>query len=197
MATTNLSNMGGAGESDPLTGDPQPHKPAEDTEQIYFEGSPMLRAEMAKGWYWVLIGLAVISIPIVWRVLHNPGAGDPFAWWWFLVAAVVGLILIFVPWLLTKTVKYKITNYRIDYERGLIGRKIDTLELWHVDDIALQQGVLERIIGVGTMTVMSGDRTTPRLAMRGLPNPKPLFESLKQRVIAVKRQRGVVKMDIS
>ena len=29
-----------------------------------------------------------------------------------------------------------------------------------------------------------------------LPNPRPLFETLKQRIIAVKRQRGVVKMDI-
>jgi len=28
-----------------------------------------------------------------------------------------------------------------------------------------------------------------------VPNPRPLFENLKQRVIAVKRQRGVIKMD--
>jgi hypothetical protein len=32
--------------------------------------------------------------------------------------------------------------------------------------------------------------------LKGLPNPRSLFESLKQRVIAVKRQRGVIKMDV-
>ena len=29
--------------------------------------------------------------------------------------------------------------------------------------------------------------------MKGLPQPRPLFDSLKQRIIAVKRQRGVMK----
>jgi hypothetical protein len=37
--------------------------------------------------------------------------------------------------------------------------------------------------------------TTPRLDLVGLPNARPLFEALKTRIIAVKRQRGVVKMD--
>jgi hypothetical protein len=31
--------------------------------------------------------------------------------------------------------------------------------------------------------------------MHGLPNPRPLFETLKQRVISVKRSRGVLKVD--
>lgn len=43
--------------------------------------------------------------------------------------------------------------------------------------------------------MISHDETMPRLVMHGLPNAKPLFESLKQRVISVKRQRGVIKMD--
>jgi membrane protein YdbS with pleckstrin-like domain len=180
-------------DNDDMTGDPTPHKPADDREQIYYAGSPLLRGEMAKGWIWVLLGLVVISIPIVLRIMEKQG--QTFAWWWFLVAIVVGLILIFVPWLKTKSIAYKITNYRIDIEKGLIGRHIDTMELWHVEDLSLNQSVLERILGVGTVVVMSHDDTTPRLAMRGLPNPKPLFETLKQRVIAVKRQRGVLKMD--
>lgn len=196
MATTTNMTSGADREEDPLTGDTRPHKPAEDTEQVYYEGSPMLRAELAKGWIWVLLGLAVIAVPIVWRILAKEGT-EPFAWWVFLVAVVLGLVLILIPWIKAKTVRYKITNYRIDYERGLIARKIDTLELWHVDDISLAQGFLERIIGVGSVLVTSGDKSTPRLLMHGLPNPRPLFESLKQRVIAVKRQRGVVKMDVS
>jgi hypothetical protein len=35
----------------------------------------------------------------------------------------------------------------------------------------------------------------PHLELHGIPNPRPLYEMLKQRVIAVKRQRGVIKMD--
>jgi hypothetical protein len=65
-----------------------------------------------------------------------------------------------------------------------------------VDDIEFQQSFFDRLMGVGNITVFSNDKTTPQLHLRGLPNPRPLFESLKQRVIAVKRQRGVIKMDI-
>lgn len=181
--------------NDELTGDPTPHKPADDREQIYYQGSPLVRAEMAKGWIWVLLGLVVFAGPIVFRVLSKQGENQ-FAWWWFLVFAGIGVILILIPWIKTKTVSYKITNYRIDVERGIIGRRIDTMELWHVEDISLTQTVLERILGVGSVIVISHDETMPRLAMRGLPNPRPLFDTLKQRVISVKRQRGVVKMDI-
>jgi hypothetical protein len=43
--------------------------------------------------------------------------------------------------------------------------------------------------------VISHDKTMPRLVLASLPNPRHLYEQLKQRVIAVKRQRGVIKMD--
>lgn len=181
---------------DPLTGDPAPHKEADDAERIYYEGSPMLRFEIAHNWLWVLLGLAVIAIPIVWRFVLAKPDSQPFAWWWFLVAIVLGVILILVPWIRTKMICYKISNYRIDVERGIIARNIDTMELWHVDDVKLSQGVLDRLLGVGTISIFSSDDTNPELKMEGLPSPRPLFDALKQRIIAVKRQRGVVKMDM-
>jgi hypothetical protein len=51
-------------------------------------------------------------------------------------------------------------------------------------------------MGVGTIVVFSDDQSTPNLELRGLPNPRDIFEKLKQRVISVKRQRGVIKMDV-
>ena len=171
------------------------HRVADDQEQIFYEGSPVLRSELARGFIWIAIGLVIIAAPIVIWIMAKEGT-HPFAWWWFLVALVIGLGFILVPWIRTKSICYKITNYRIDIERGLLSKRIDTLELWHVDDIKLQQSFLDRMLGVGTMTVYSGDDTTPELPIRGLPGARPLFESVKQRVIAVKRQRGVVKMDL-
>ena len=93
------------------------------------------------------------------------------------------------------TIRYRITNYRIDYERGLIGKDIDTLELWHVEDIHFHQTIFDRLLGIGSINVISHDQTTPKLTMHSLPHCRTLFEQLKQRIIAVKRQRGVVKMD--
>ena len=182
----------------PLLGDEEgaPHKAADDTEQIYFEGSPMLRGEIGRGILLILGGILLIALPFVWALWY--AADDPSPWWpWWVVLAcvVIGLILISVPFLWAKTVRYRIGNYRIDFERGIFSKTIDTLELWHIDDIKFHQSFIARLFGVGTIFVMSDDQSTPELPLRGLPNPRSLFETLRQRVIAVKRQRGVIKMD--
>ena len=172
--------------------DPTPHRAADDTEQVYYEGSPMVRAQLGSLFFWTLLAAVLIAAPFVYRMLRG--------WWWpwYVTTGfiVVGLLLLVIPVLIVKQFRYRISNYRIDFERGLLGKKIETMELWHVDDIKFQQSFLDRIMGVGQITVYSDDQTTPNLELKGLPNPRPLFESLKQRVIAVKRQRGVIKMDV-
>jgi hypothetical protein len=100
-----------------------------------------------------------------------------------------------VPVLMAKSIRYRVSNYRIDYERGFFSRDIDTLELWHVEDLHFHQSLLDRLLGVGLIRVVSRDDTLPELTLRGIPNPRPLYETLKQRVIAVKRSRGVIKVD--
>ncbi len=179
----------------PIQNDPEnqrPHKPADDREEVYYQGSPLLRGEVGRLMLFWIIGLIILAIPIVLRVFQNEW---PF-WAITLACVIVGIILLLVPVVIVKTVRYRISNYRIDYERGLLSRNIDTLELWHVEDISFHQSLLDRILNVGSIQVMSHDETTPQLRLHGLPNPRPLFDSLKQRIIAVKRQRGVIKMDI-
>lgn len=170
-----------------------PHREADDREEIYYQGSPMVRGNLGKIMLWAIVGLLLIAAPIVYYFVSNP---RHFPIWWVSLALVVaGLVMLFIPYLIVKSVRYRITNYRIDFERGIFGKKIDTLELWHVEDIRFDQSFLDRIFGVGNLMVVSADETTPQLWMHGLPNPRPLFETLKQRVIAVKRSRGVLKMD--
>jgi len=164
-----------------------PHKPADDTEELYFQGSPVLRAELGRVLVFFLISAAVlVGVYFTW---------ERVGWWLWLVGAVIVIALMSIPFIWTKMVRYRISNYRIDYERGLLSRRIDTLELWHVEDIDFYQSFFNRIVGTGTITVFSHDDTTPKLEMYGLPNPRPIFDALKQRVIAVKRQRGVIKVD--
>ena len=181
-----------AAAAQPAVVDDRPHRPADDREEVYYEGSPMVRGEIGTFILWTVIGAVFIAAPIVYRMLKG--------WWWpwYVVAGliIVGLLLLVIPVLIVKQFRYRISNYRIDYERGLLGKRIETMELWHVDDIEFQQSFFDRLMGVGNITVFSNDKTTPKLELRGLPNPRPLFESLKQRVIAVKRQRGVIKMDV-
>ena len=63
----------------------------------------------------------------------------------------------------------RVTNYRIDYERGLLSKNIDTLELWHVEDLRFHQSLVDRLLGVGNVTVISHDETMPHLVLRVCP----------------------------
>lgn len=167
------------------------HSPVEEEEVTYYEGSPLLRGELGLVLIWFAIGLIIAAVPVIWYFVQ--GAYPP-VWLWVLVP--IGLAMVFFPSLWVKRHRYKITNYRIDYEFGLISTNIDTLELWHVNDIRMRQGPLDKLFGVGTIQIDSDDRSTPQLLLRSLAQPRQLYENLKQRVITVKRQRGVIKMDM-
>jgi membrane protein YdbS with pleckstrin-like domain len=165
------------------------HAVPDDKEEIYFEGSPPMRAFSGKVFLSVLIGLVLVAIGIL--LIHKQIG----PWWAWAVLFLLAFAIQFIPLADSKRVSYRITNYRIDFERGLLTKTIDTMELWHVEDLHFHQSLMNRIFNVGNITVLSKDETMPQLELRGIPNPRPIYEMMKQRVIAVKRQRGVIKMD--
>jgi hypothetical protein len=166
--------------------DPAPHKPADDKEELYFEGSPQLRSLVGPMFLCIVLTIVILAGAIIPAIYGR---------YWPLLLTPLALLPLLIPRYIARSTRYRITNYRIDYERGLLSKNIDTLELWHVEDISFHQSLLDRIFKVGNLTVLSHDDTNPTLVLRGLPNPRPLFDQLKQRIIAVKRQRGVIKMD--
>ena len=175
------------------TPDDRPYKadkPTDDREEVYFEGSPSPLA--ASGQF---VGLGLVAIGIIAAPFVIAHFGQHVPGWAYAVAIVIALFLLVIPWFRVHSISYRISNYRINFERGLLGKHIDTLELWHVEDLSFNQSLIERMCGLGTITVVSHDPTTPRLVLLGLPGARQIFDTLKQRVIAVKRQRGVIKMD--
>jgi hypothetical protein len=165
---------------------------AGDEEKVYYEGTPMLRGELMFTTFWTVVGIVVALGPIAYAYFYG---SEDVPRWMYPAAIIVGVMIVLIPILVIKRTKYRISNYRIDREIGLVSKEIETLELWHVEDIKFRQSLGDRILRVGTITVISHDDTTPKLELKSLPNPRPLFEQLKNRVIAVKRQRGVIKLD--
>jgi hypothetical protein len=161
--------------------------PPDDKEEIYYEGSPSVYSSASHLFLYALLALILIAAAVTVSVKYS--------FHWALLAVPVGIVLLLIPSWLAHSIRYRISNYRIDYERGLLSKDIDSLELWHIEDVSFHQSLFDRLANIGDITVLSHDDTTPQLVLRGLPNPRPLFESLKQRVITVKRQRGVIKMD--
>ncbi len=160
--------------------------PATDDEVIFFEGSPAVRGFLGRIFLLGLLGLAVLAGSL-WLRGHG--------WWVPVAGLLLAAALAVLPAWMVRCTRFRITNYRIDVEQGVLSKRIDTLELWHIDDLKFRQSLTDRILGVGDITVISDDDTTPELVLAALPHPRSLFEQLKQHVIRIKRQRGVIKLD--
>ena len=65
---------------------------------------------------------------------------------------------------------YELTNQRFIHQAGLLHRQTDRIEVIDIDDVSFTQGPIQRIFGVGTITLTGSDRTHPNLSMLGISN---------------------------
>lgn len=119
------------------------------------------------------------------------------AWFWSYVAAgVLSVVIVGLFWMLILNLKrsgrrFKITQRAIDYEDGLLTRRLETLQLWRVRDIEFRQSLLDRMLGIATIHVFTTDVTDPVLVLRGLPASREIFERLKDAAEGARQQRVV------
>lgn len=112
----------------------------------------------------VSAGLLIFGI---WRVGTWTGWGYLFLM--LLVVWVVPLLLLAYRKL---NVGYRLTTQRLFHERGILRRVTDRIEVIDMDDITYSQGMLERMLGVGSIQVVSSDKTHPEFWIRGIDDVK-------------------------
>ncbi len=103
-------------------------------------------------------GLAFASIAAGYRHLLVPVIAGPLSaslllWSGYLAmtfAARAGL-------------RYTLTAERLEIEKGLFARRHQSIELWRVRELVLEETLLERLRGMGRITVLCSDPRAPRL----------------------------------
>ncbi len=113
---------------------------------------------------------------------------------WLGVAIVVPLLWIAQGLLLMYrrlSVRYRLTTFRFFHERGFLYRLIDRVEVIDMDDIAVAQGPIERIMGVGTLKITSSDRTSPELTVPGIADVRDVAAQIDQLRRAERLRRGL------
>jgi membrane protein YdbS with pleckstrin-like domain len=76
----------------------------------------------------------------------------------------LGLQLLYRKW----SVRYQLTNQRFIHRRGILKQVTDRIETIDMDDITFEQGIVQRMMGVGTIRITSSDRTHPELRLIGI-----------------------------
>ena len=163
-------------------------------EEVYFDGPISLWGRLSAFLWAGFVVALVVAVPIVIAITSKDSkSGLP--WYVDLILILLALAAPTWVWVRHKTTRYKVTNYRVDFERGILSTRIDSVELWHIDDIVFRQGLIQRLVGVGTIELVSDDKSNPRLFLSSLPGARQLFETLKSRIIAAKRERGLLELD--
>ena len=112
--------------------------------------------------------------------------------WGVLLAPVgIGLILLARAWYLVASTRYRLTSQRLFAQTGLIAKNLEEVELFRVKDVTLRQGVLDRLLGVGTVTVLSTDDTAPELDLAGIRDPLAAKEALRTAFRAARQREGL------
>ncbi len=87
--------------------------------------------------------------------------------------------------------RYMLSEDRLFLSKGFLNVKDDEILLYRVRDIATSRSLLQRIFGVGTVTVLSSDKTCPTLVMKNIRNSIAVKETLHKRVEEMKLRRQV------
>jgi membrane protein YdbS with pleckstrin-like domain len=64
--------------------------------------------------------------------------------------------------------EYIVTNQRLLHHSGLLTRRSNRIEIIDVDDVSYEQGLMERMFNVGTITIVSSDKSDPNFIMPGI-----------------------------
>jgi hypothetical protein len=111
---------------------------------------------------WVLLG----TIPVVWLI-----QGLRLLW------SRLGI-------------SYKLTNQMFYHRRGILTRTTDRIELIEVHDVTWQQGLVQRMVNVGSIKIASSDRTDPIFHVTGVEDAEGVSALIDKARRAEQVRRG-------
>jgi uncharacterized membrane protein YdbT with pleckstrin-like domain len=112
------------------------------------------------------------------------------------LALVIPFFMWLIRWWLTKSTTYELTTQRLRIRAGILNKKVDELELFRVRDYTMEQPLLLRMVGLGNLTMITTDATTPTVAMRAIPGVEAVREKLRNAVQNERDRKRVRQMDV-
>lgn len=87
--------------------------------------------------------------------------------------------------------RYRLSEDRLFISEGFLNIKDDEILLYRVRDIDTRRSLWQRLFGVGTVTVLSSDKTMPALELKNIKDPVMVKELIHKQVEEMKIQRRV------
>ena len=92
--------------------------------------------------------------------------------------------------------RYRLSDDRLFCEKGFLNIQQDEVLLYRVRDLQLNLSLGQRIFGVGTICVVSSDKSVPHLDLVNVKNPRQVKELIHRSVEEAKDARRMRTMEI-
>ena len=113
---------------------------------------------------------------------------EPIVYTWKDRKRILGMPITFI--------RYRLSEDRLFCEKGFLNIKQDEVLLYRVRDLQLNMSLGQRIFGVGSICVVSSDKSVPHLDLVSVKNPREVKERIHQSVEAAKDKRRMRTMEI-
>ena len=96
---------------------------------------------------------------------------------------------------LLKSTSYEVSPDRIEWTRGIFSRKIDNLDMFRIIDLKLHRSLVDCILGIGTVTLVTKDKSDPTFDFVKVRGPRQLYDAVKKASLDADKKQGVIHIE--
>ena len=112
-----------------------------------------------------------------------------------LVICALVVLRLLIGILKLKMVYYEVSNDRIEWSRGILDRRVDNIDMFRVVDLKMRRSLLDCIFGVGTVALITTDKTDPEFVFEKVRDCRDLYDIIKKASLEADRKTGVVHLE--
>lgn len=98
-----------------------------------------------------------------------------------------------LPWTFTK---YTCTPEKFVVESGIFSTKEEEIRLYRILDLTLERSFWQRIFGLGTICCDTVDKSSPRLVIKNIKNPRNVKELISEAVEEERMKKRVSSREL-
>lgn len=98
-----------------------------------------------------------------------------------------------LPWTFTK---YTCTAEKFIVESGIFSTKEEEIRLYRILDLTLERSFWQRIFGLGTICCDTVDKSSPRLVIKNIKNPRNVKELVSEAVEEERMKKRVSSREL-
>jgi len=174
---------------------------------VLFAARPSLwgiTSTIVKGMFFLVLAVLLIKFPLerlandLLNLKLTENQISAAAMYRVITGVGLGLVVVFI--LVLKMVKLKMTYYevspdRIEWGRGILDRQVDNIDMFRVIDLKMRRNLLDCIVGIGSVGLITTDKSDPEFEFEKVRRPRELYDIIKKASLEADRTTGVVHLE--